>query len=153
MNVANVDQHIVPPSSRIERSLSHGALVSCRSRPGPWERGERDEIQRDATSGRARTKVDDTKTRDRTATLFYKRGVDLPLPLHRRLIAPDEQPQRKRKHGSVQVADEKRKWAVNHVTLSGKPDKLKARRRSRPWEATQDITEEALKEVTLLVCT
>ncbi|CAM9177193.1 unnamed protein product [Scytosiphon promiscuus] len=45
------------------------------------------------------------------------------------------------------VADEKRKWAVNHVTLSGKPDKLKARRRSRPWEATQDITEEALKEV------
>lgn len=48
---------------------------------------------------------------------------------------------------TFQVADEKRKWAVNHVTLSGKPDKLKARRRSRPWEATQDVTEEALKEV------
>ncbi|CAM9676395.1 unnamed protein product [Ectocarpus sp. 6 AP-2014] len=45
------------------------------------------------------------------------------------------------------VADEKRKWAVQHVTHSGKPDKLKARRRSRPWEATQDRTEEVLKEV------
>ncbi|CAN0017844.1 unnamed protein product [Ectocarpus sp. 4 AP-2014] len=45
------------------------------------------------------------------------------------------------------VADEKRKWAVQHVTHSGKPDKLKARRRSRPWEAMQDRSEEVLKEV------
>lgn len=45
------------------------------------------------------------------------------------------------------MADEKRRWAVNHVTLSGKPDKLKARRRSRPWEATLDPIEEALKQV------
>ena len=47
----------------------------------------------------------------------------------------------------VQVADEKRKWAVSHVTLSGKPDKTKARRRSRPWEAFQDPVEGALKQV------
>eukprot|EP00752_Nemacystus_decipiens_P005346 g4847.t1 len=45
------------------------------------------------------------------------------------------------------VADEKRRWAVNYVTLSGKPDKLKARRRTRPWEATQDPIEKALKQV------
>lgn len=36
------------------------------------------------------------------------------------------------------------------MTLSGKPDKLKARRRSRPWEATQDPTEEALKQVVMV---
>lgn len=50
-------------------------------------------------------------------------------------------------HDTEQVADEKRRWAVNHVTLSGKPDKLKARRRSRPWEATKDPIEKALKQV------
>ncbi|CAM9395212.1 unnamed protein product, partial [Hapterophycus canaliculatus] len=59
----------------------------------------------------------------------------------------DQHLQNRRKACCRLVADEKRKWAVNHVTLSGKPDKLKARRRSRPWEATQDVTEEALKEV------
>lgn len=46
-----------------------------------------------------------------------------------------------------QIADEKRKWAVKHYTHSGKPDKLKARRRVRPWEATQDPAERALKQV------
>ncbi|CAM9356580.1 unnamed protein product, partial [Choristocarpus tenellus] len=45
------------------------------------------------------------------------------------------------------VADEKRKWAVMFVTPSGKPDKLKARRRRCPWEAFAEPTEAVLKEV------
>lgn len=50
-----------------------------------------------------------------------------------------------------QIADEKRRWAVDHVTLSGKPDKLKAKRRSRPWEVMQDPIEGVLKQVRLRV--
>lgn len=46
-----------------------------------------------------------------------------------------------------QIADEKRKWSVDHITRSGKPDKLKARRRSRPWEATENPVEGILKQV------
>lgn len=54
-----------------------------------------------------------------------------------------------RLRASLQVADEKRKWAVKHVNISGKPDKLKARRRIRPWEAIQDPAERVLKQVRL----
>ena len=53
----------------------------------------------------------------------------------------------------MQVADEKRKWAVSHVTPSGKPDKMKARRRIRPWEALEDPAEGVLKQVLRYSCT